>query len=131
MNRKKQFSITNNFVLFLCIIAGWLTFLLALPYLVWTIEEVISNSNEWNNRKETCKEEILRELKSPWSAIFWENRVYGSQFIKNYVDSQNSYWALLRKYFLCGDVRSDGSIIFFFDDDPGYNTLNKMEFGSD
>lgn len=132
MNRSNQLKIRKK-ILF-TLIGVFIYLFLLLTWILWEFFNWLENrfvgNQEQNSRKEICKETILEALKSPWTAIFWEKRVYGNQYIKNYVDSQNSYWALLRNYFLCGDVRSDGSVIFFFEDEPAYNTLDKLEFGS-
>ena len=63
-----------------------------------------------NNNVEACKNEVLKQLKSPWSAKFWgnwnyEGNIYSDTFkTENYVDSQNGFWALLRTNFICSVV---------------------------
>lgn len=73
------------------------------------------DKEEFKMKKEICKETVLEQLKSPWTAKFWKEWKNGMLVVKNYVDSQNSYWALIRSYFICkfnydNKAKLDGSI---------------------
>ena len=96
-------------------------------------------NNETNIRVESCEQAVLENLKAPWTAIFWDNPIINKQIywsIKNYVDSQNSFWALLRNEFICTFDVNDSVKVFLKDDsiewgDLFYETLDKARFGSD
>lgn len=72
-----------------------------------------------------CEAEVLSQLKAPWSAKFWERNYDGFFYLKNYVDSQNSYWALLRIKFVCAVTNWKVTVIFD-SEDPNLHALYKI-----
>jgi len=83
-----------------------------------------------NNNVEACKNEVLKQLKSPWSTKFWvdwnyEGNIYSDTFkTENYVDSQNSFWGLVRSNFVCSVV---GWEVFMMLDSDEPNLHNLYE----
>lgn len=87
-----------------------------------SLDKTISQENEYIIN--TCKEEVISQLKSPWSAQFWEWIKVNQISMKNYVDSQNWFWALLRSKFVC-TISEWKAIIIFSNDDPEINQFYK------
>ncbi len=139
MDIKNEFKISKKFIIRLIIVLLLIIFIPLFLKLIWFVStktDIIADRIESSNKEKLCEEEILKNLKAPWSAKFWKKPMEWIITIKNYVDSQNSYGALLRKYFIC-EFSSDGTIDVFFEDDSiesnkiFYNMLNETEFSWD
>lgn len=98
-------------------------------------------NNETNIRVERCEQVALENLKAPGNAVFWEkpivvkDTIHGYS-IKNHVDSQNSYGALLRCEFICRFDINDSVKVLFKDDSIDwdnlfYDLLNETRFSLD
>ena len=82
-------------------------------------------------QRNNCENAVLAQLKSPWSAKFWDQRTTIFGGIKNYVDSQNWFWALLRSKFACQFSLKDNSVqnVVFDSEDINLHNLYKVIAG--
>ncbi len=82
-------------------------------------------SHKTHDAHSECKEAMLAQLKSPWSAKFSPLKEDHTLLLelKWYVDSQNSYGALLRTNFICS-VWNDWDVSTFTSDDLDPSTYN-------
>ena len=117
-------TVRRKFVIWVSVILVWVVLVLIGLKVIWILGDKTAGNNEWNTREKLCEAEVLKQLKSPWSAKFWETRIPVSLGIKNYVDSQNSFWGLMRGNFVCMfNVETNKITVIFDSEEPNMHSL--------